>query len=399
MSEVARALLAKLFDRWQRASPLGKVVRSISVDGRDGTAYFATSGDERIAVHAVLENAAARGAIDIEMGRFAASHELKRIKLKDGQLLADFLGRRPVYEVAEEIEQKVRPALDAHGEEWLISSFERGIQAWQRGDSAFRLSLPGDTYEIQQLFAALVAVRKQQHVGLDLRTFCARFLGDSKALERLRQSFADVWSCQDEATPLSPDDLFAVLGLEKLPWPALLRGPLALSAPARTDFSDVRPFFGLPGPVLANVALTEKPPYILTIENMTSFVRYCQEVKDDGLVIYTNGFPTPSIQLLISRLSDSLDSGSAIYHWGDSDVRGIEILGLIQELCSSREVNAHMMDREPWRASGLLTASEEAVLQKLIARGGAAQQLSAKVLSFGLPSNFEQEHFDPRSPV
>jgi hypothetical protein len=407
LTSVAHDLLNKLFERWQRAHVAGGKVLPLVIDrgsgagGRDGAAYFATDGDERAALHAVLENAAAVGAIRVEMGKFAASHEIKRIHLVSGEVLGKFLDRRLARELADELVLAVRPILAETPEPWVGNAFQAAITKWRAGQSAFGLRLPGDRDNIVKLFTAIRAVLQRKHDGLDLRTFSAKYVGDSKFMERHGPAFTEAWGSRQDETFLRPEDLYERLGLQKAPWPVMIKGPLILQEPdgiAELALDWVAPFVGIPGHLLATSRLSTEPEYVLTIENLASFVRHCREIKDQGLVIFTNGFPAPIIQSFIGRLDVQLSASVPFLHWGDTDVRGIEILYLVEHLCPSRVVGFHLMDRTFSTMTRALTESEKETMLRIVDKRGASSVLAQKLVEGGIPSDFEQEVVDPRSP-
>ena len=375
--------------------------RGIGAGGRDGATYFATNGDERAALHAVLENAAATGAIRIEMGKFAASHEIKRIHLVSGELLGKFLERRPARELANELAIVIRPILDQTPEAWVSEAFAAANVKWRAGQSAFGLRLPADKGHVVKLFTAIKAVLQKQHDGLDLRTFSAKYLDDSKFMERYGSAFAEAWRYRKGETFLRSDDLYERLGLQKAPWPVMIKGPLVLqdtNSGAEVSLDWVAPFTGVPGHLLAIAKLSIEPEYVMTIENLASFVRHCREIKDRGLVIFTNGFPAPTIQSFVGRLDLELSKSVPFAHWGDTDVRGVEILYLVEQLCPGRTVGFHLMNRTSGIVKRALSDAERETMRRIVSRRGTAALLAQKLIEQGIPNDFEQENIDPSSP-
>ena len=164
-----------------------------------------------------------------------------------------------------------------------------------------------------------------------MRTFSARHLSDSKAFERLKSIFCGVWAKYNGLDEWDADELLQALGLEKKPHPVLLRGPLLLQQKERiSDLSCFQPYIGMPRELLGSVVPKHSPAYVLTIENLTSFFRHAREIQDDGLILFTNGFPNPDIQKFLSRLDSDLPQSTPFYHWGDTDVDGLRILNFIR---------------------------------------------------------------------
>ncbi len=392
----AEQLLTKLLGRWERRTEAGASrCVALSISGRDGADYFTTNGERREQLHATLRNAAQAGAVDLEWGRFEAAHELKRVVLKDGSALAAFLGRALAATAVNDLDERIELLLANAVHPWIADAYCQARTRWLRGLPALHLSAQDDSDDILRLVTALKAVSEGVHVGMDMRTFSARVLGDSKAMERLQTAFAQVWNEYHEQEPLDPVDLLATLGIEKAPQPVLLRGRLITGT---TDVSALRPFVGLPGEALKTVQLKASPPYVLVVENLTSFQRHCREIDDKGLVIFSSGFPNPSVQSLLRLLSIKVPSSTPFFHWGDTDVRGVEIFHFIDSLCPSREARAHLMDRQPWLAERPVTSHELKVLNRIVDDGVPASALARRLIDDGVPRDFEQENFDPAPP-
>ncbi|KVW96919.1 Wadjet anti-phage system protein JetD domain-containing protein [Thiobacillus denitrificans] len=396
MTDPALGLLNTLFERWQRSDNSSKTL-SLSLAGRDSGGYRATSGNCRESFHAVMANAAACGAVTLEWGRFEAEHELRRVLLVDGHKLAGFLGRTPARTQVVALAPRITLLLE-HAPPWLQTCWDNAATRWQRGDAALRLRLPQHAADIERLFKALLAVNHNQQENLDLRSFSVQVTDDSKAMERLKASFAEAWCKAHDCESRDVDDLYHSLGLIKTPQPVLLRGAVSLRGEQTLlDLSEVRPWIGLPGETLANLVLPERPGYVLSIENWTSFARHCREVPDTGFILYTGGFPNPSIQSVFKRLGQELSQATPFYHWGDTDVRGLEIFALVTRL-SGREVRPHQMGHGQWTQGRLLIPSEIRTVESLRWVPGIAD-LANRLITSGVPQDFEQESRSPQTPV
>jgi hypothetical protein len=67
--------------------------------------------------------------------------------------------------------------------------------------------------------------------------------------------------------------------------------------------------------------------YIITIENPTSFWRYCTEIGGCYLALLTDGFPARDVLSSMVHLVKAARSltDAPIYHWGDIDAGGVRI--------------------------------------------------------------------------
>lgn len=399
-NDIAEILLGKLFDRWQ--SSLGQSARAITlcISGRDGKLYFETKGDVRRLLHATLENAEKAGAIELQKGKHAASHELDRILLIDGEKLAEFLGKQPAVLCVAKLENDLHLLLKDCAHEWITEAFQNACDGWRRGKTFRGLALPQDHARACQLFQALQAIAEGKHKGLDMRTFSARHLSDSKAFERLKSIFCGVWAKYNGLEEWDTDELLQTLGLEKEPHPVLLRGPLLLQQNGSiSDLSCFQPYIGMPRELLGGVVPKHEPSYVLTVENLTSFFRHAREIQDDGLILFTNGFPNPDVQKLLSRLDSDLPQSTPFYHWGDTDVDGLRILNFISTLTPTHRISPHLMERAPWNTARRLNDFEKKKIGVLSVRNEPVSQLIEMLIASGIPISFEQENIDPASPL
>lgn len=396
---IAEILLGKLFDRWQGA--LGQPARSIAlcISGREGKLYFETKGEARRQLHATLENAEKAGAIELRRGKHAASHELDRIRLIDGEKLAAFLDKQPAPVYVAKLENDLNLLLKSCAHNWIAEAFRNACDGWRRGKAFRGLVLPQDHVRAYQLFQALLSIADGKHKGLDMRTFSARHLSDSKAFEKLKSSFCGVWAKYNGLEEWDTDELLQTLGLEKEPHPVLLRGPLLLQQKDLTsDLSCFQPYIGIPRELLDSVAPKYVPAYVLTIENLTSFFRHAREIQDDGLILFTNGFPNPDVQKLLSRLDSDLPQSTPFFHWGDTDVDGLRILHSIGTLTPNHKISPHLMSRDTWQPARLLNDQEKGKANQLRSNVSISKLLE-QLLIEGLPKDFEQENIDPASPL
>lgn len=399
-NDIAEILLGKLFDRWQGA--LGQSGRAITlcISGRDSKHYYETKGEARRLLHATLENAEKFGAIGLQWGKHAASHELDRILLIDGEKLAVFLGKQPAHLCVAKLEKDMHSLLKDCAHEWITEAFQNACDGWRRGKAFRGLTLPQDHVRACQLFQALLSIAEGRHKGLDMRTFSARHLSDSKAFERLKSIFCSVWAKYNGLDEWDTDELLQTLGLEKEPHPVMLRGPLLLQQKDVTsDLSCFHPYIGMPRELLGGVVIKHAPAYVLTIENLTSFFRHAREIQDDGLILFTNGFPNPDVQKLLSRLDSNLPQSTPFYHWGDTDVDGLRILDFIRTLTPIHRISPHLMERDPWIVARQLSDLERKKIEMLNVRIRQIPQLIEMLIVNGIPIDFEQENIDPVSPL
>jgi len=398
MHEAARGLLAKLLAAAERRAEAGASI-TLPLTATRAPEYVARNTvEEREAIHAVLANAADAGAITLEWGRFEETRDLKRLRLLDADRLAAFLGEERLAARLARVREVVRPVLET-ASPWLQGVFEDAAESWQRGGRASGLAVD-DLAEVVTLYRALDAVDRGKHQRLDLRTFSARCLGDSKAMERLQSRIAAVLRSQLGLTDLNDAEVYAELGLEKYPQPVFLKGPVALSyGGKRLDLVGIGPYLALSPDGIDAVAAVGRPDYVLVIENLTSYQRHVREIDDRGVVLYSAGFPSPAFRALLGRLDEDLDAAVPFFHWGDVDLGGLRIFARLAAILTRHVLQPHLMQPAVPEHTGVrsFSASEIRHLQRMAARGGVAGDLARDWLTVGSGAR-EQEMLEPRNP-
>lgn len=397
MSGPGKELLLKLFRKWE-ADPDDCTPVTVPITRSSALPYFQAEGiDEKELLHAYLKSAEREGCIELKWGRLNTAHLLERITLSDGPNLAGFLGVPVARVEAEKARQQLLSSLSGDNQ-WIASVLEEMVQLWRVGKSAHGLAV-SELREARELLRALEAVCAGKQEGLDLRSFSARYVGDSKAMERMQSRFARIWQREFPAEELDADQLFQSLGLIKFPLPLLFKGPVTVvNRGAAFDCSTARPYLGFPPQGVDDCTFASLPSYVLFIENLASFNRHAAEVEDDGLVIYTAGFPSSKTVRLFQLLDEKLPESVQFFHWGDLDLGGVRIMARIQQQLR-RPLHPHLMTRELLEQHG--ECSDRISTTKLLALASRHHDLKPLIdliLSFDPPRWLEQENIDPRAP-
>ncbi len=393
------ALLAKLLATAERRAEGSRVSITLPLTPNRAPEYVEGSAlAEREAIHAVLANAAAAGAVTLEWGRFEEARDLKRLRLLDADRLAAFLGEERVGVRLARVREMVRPVLES-ASPWLRSVFEEAMARWQRGGRAHGLTVD-DGAEITTLYQAVDAVDRGKHHGLDLRTFSARCLGDSKAMERLQSRIAAVLRSHLKLPDLNDAEVYAEIGLEKYPQPLFLKGPLELTyGGKRLELEGVGPYLAVSPDGITEIASAGSPDYVLVIENLTSYQRHVRELDDRGIVLYSGGFPGPTFRALLGRLDEHLDAGLPFFHWGDVDLGGLRIFARLADTLRRHALRPHLMQPAVSDLPSVRSFSRSEIghLERMAALEGAAGDLAREWLALGSGAR-EQEALEPRSP-
>jgi Wadjet protein JetD, C-terminal len=140
------------------------------------------------------------------------------------------------------------------------------------------------------------------------------------------------------------DDVLATFGIARFRQPLLLRA--ALDFGGGTELR-VLPYLGIPEELAVSIVAARRAPYLLIIENLTTFNRYVREVQDDGFVLYGGGYPTGACRVAAARLAAAAD---AAFHWGDIDSGGVRIFRVLEAVVEG--LRPHLMTPEIARQRG-----------------------------------------------
>lgn len=321
-------LLGGLLDRHERAA-----------GGRRITAIPATAfgtPDERTALVGVLRAAESVGAVTLEWDR-DAPHLIGRVVLKDADRLYRHLDRPP----ADVVLTSALAALDGVTPATMpaLSLKARLASAWIAGGEVLGVGCDQAEQGVG-LVRAVDAAFAPSDVRLPLRTRSARFLGDSKMLERnMRRllAFARLEGLVDPS--LRRDDALRALDLEKYPQPVLIAGPLIVRGAAIGSWA----YAGMAAEEAEEVLVDGRLGAVVTVENLESFNRHARERRRrDEAVVYTGGFPGRGVVAALRRLVRE-GSVSVVHHWGDIDAGGVAI-GRYLEQALPVPIRPHLMD-------------------------------------------------------
>ncbi|WP_321530946.1 Wadjet anti-phage system protein JetD domain-containing protein [uncultured Desulfuromonas sp.] len=344
----ALELLKELLTMWEE-SPDGTRKKVLHITKKKAPAYYRTvDPDLKNELHEGLNSAAKTGAVLLTWGKFTERHLLKKITLENPRTLADHLG----VTLAVDRVDGYRHALTAGIPSdflWGTEIVEEILKKWRTASSYNRID-PGNVDAALNLIRALWHIEAGNHQGLDLRTFSAKFLGNSKTMESISGLFSKVWQ-QHYGGDLSPTELYESMGLCKFPQPVFIKGPLKMEvAGGHIDCSQIRSYVGFAPDSVTQISANTTPDYILTIENLASYNRHCREIVDNGVVLFSSGFPSPGFCQMLTLLGRSVEAEVPFYHWSDIDLGGLRIFrriaGVLHDELGGKELHPHLMTAE-----------------------------------------------------
>lgn len=393
--EPGQRLLFKLFQSWEQ-NPDSTRRKSLPINKGRASVYFETKNPEdKDNLHACLVNAEKEGCVELVWGKYHDSHLLKKIWLVNGERLGKFLNLTLASDLVTEARREIQQVLPTPDES-IERLFDRVLAKWKKNQSVYRIS-PGDTDSLILLAKAFIAVRNNEQAGLDMRTFSAKSLGDSKALERIRDRFAAVWN-EEFSTGFGAQELYEYLGLLKFPAAIFIKGPVKVRVGnCWLPVDQVSPFLGIVPDSIKEISSTIKPDYILTIENLASFNRHCREVEDNGIVLYTAGFLGPQTSRIVKLLDEQYDETVPFFHWGDIDIGGLNISAHIHSLVK-KKISLHLMTEDLLLKYGK-TPERQLRKRPSVTIDSYPDLLCLTRIILEVGKVLEQENIDPISPI
>ena len=156
-------------------------------------------------------------------------------------------------------------------------------------------------------------------------------------------------------------------------------------------------FIGLPWAAAQQATLMKPVDYIITIENPTSFWRYCTEIGGSYLALLSDGFPARDVLSSMTHLVKAARNitDAPIYHWGDIDAGGVRIAAHLEDAFGI-PLLLHQMQPTLALEMGTSLQSRQG-LQRLATRPGDVGDL-ARWLCTDEAKALEQEELDPTAP-
>lgn len=332
-----------------------------------------------------------KGVVELTWDKFYHGHDLLKVVTRDPAGLAAYL-KEPYYpDLAEE---KLAPIREQFTDSWHVGIIGKVEAAWIQGKRAYNISVD-ESDKLIDVFKSVDAIKAHNtDATLDWRQFGARVLGDSKRLHSISGPLARVLSELYGIKGLENDDVLRLFSIEKMAHPVLVSGPVRFSKESASLSADIPPYIGVPSELLPSFQVHQTPAYVLTIENLSSYLEYTRKIHDGGVVLLTGGYPTGAFQAFYQQLVAQLD-GVPLYHWGDVDPDGLQILLILDRLTDERTVKPHLMMPAD---DGVLLG--KAQMQKLKAIETDHPEVSAVIAAlidtgYGF---YEQECLEARSP-
>lgn len=287
--------------------------------------YWKANFDERMRGHGQIREAVRRGAIQVQWGdQGGEDRPLEWVRVLDVEALAQLLGVTTNVSQLQAAQEGLAPWLETyprinellHAWAELRRVRALGPDSWRSWRDALRI------------LDALAAKPGEDQV---IRVLSGHLFSDTKRIEALLPQL-DVLSADGlSSRPRDKWEVLRMLGLVKQPLPLMVAGTGTILMAEGPDCTIVQPYVGLAPRSVIGLAAT--PVWVLTIENLTTFHLAAEALKgrEDGLVVFTGGMPSPAWVAGFRRLTGKLPSVTMFYHWGDIDVGGFRIAARLQQ--------------------------------------------------------------------
>jgi hypothetical protein len=346
---------------------------------------------EKTACNASLRLAERDGAISIAWDSRAGSFErVERIRLLDGDILANVLQVIPRWDAASAAAIAFAPHLQTHPV--LLSVLE----TWRKG-APIRSTRPGAEATRSWLDAIRVvdACRQAAHDGrtdTPIKRLSVALFSDSKRITALAPLIDVLTQGATTGMPRDEEEIFQEMGLMKFP-PTLLmaanpsKGNRVIVQLVDAAVGVVAPYLGFPPQAIVALDLPREPMTLLTVENLTTFHETAEFLQTAAhaagsiLLMYTGGMPSPSWRRIYRMALFALPDGSSVWHWGDVDAGGFRIANKLAEECGQceRDLRLHLMDLVPAISRKSLSDAEITAIAAICARRNwAAEERSVR---------------------
>lgn len=343
MEDLAKELLGKLL-RSAEKSRAGVRSRAPALTKQHLAPYLATrSLTQKEAFDAVMLSVRAEGCISVtwdsgENTPRSPEEMIQRVDLVDAERLAQVLGRPMHAEILKQAELELATYVES------FPVLQEVFRRWKELRQA-RGYGPDEASSWKEAIRVIEWAQSNQTSDggiLPIREASARIFKDSKRIEKLAPLIDVLLSGDLSASARTPDEILKEIGLFREEQPMRLAGSVLLERSRVSAILD-EPYVALPaGTIIGVVGVLG---CVITIENLTTFHSEARRrCKENVLLIYTGGMPSPLWRQVYLRVLASLAPTIDLYHWGDVDEGGFRIAALIAHDAASvgRQV-------QPWR--------------------------------------------------
>ncbi len=391
MSQYAKQVLKALLDK-AVSQPNRKrdvLFNRDNFTSKESDPYPFKRAQDKDDFHASLALAESKNCILLEWEKYYEGTNLQGIRLLDEKKLADFLNEPYVPELVDQAIKKVEFPQSNH---WLYKEVHYIINAWCSGKTKYNVSYK-QPERLNKAIKAILILEESSEL-MNYRQFGARYFGDSKIIDKnMKSVIGKILKTHYKHNDLNYEDILAEFNLVKMRHPFAVSGPILFEDEEISVNASIRPYIAIPDILFDSAKLTKEPDYLLTIENWSSYFEYTEKILDNAIILFTGGYPSRRLQEFYSYLINN--TSCDLYHWGDSDPHGFQILKVFQSLADDKKVMPHSMK---YNKGGLFNKAQIQHLERLLPVNPNVDEILSTYIQTGV-GLVEQEYQPAVSPM
>ena len=331
MVQYDRKVINQLLDTYENSLlSTGENKRTIQIEFRftktSIPAYFDESSSEYENIHISMKELERKKLIRIIWKDNKQDYLIHKVRLMTDHLeeAYQYVGRRPKRGLEEENVALLQKYLDEEAP--VTVAFVNYLLGRLRNHQSVKEYIDlEDRKETERFLRACVLV-EQNREPCYLREFSIIHFQDSKYFEQIESRIAKVFRhFSEEYGEMDSFDLLAEYGIYRTPNYVYFKGNAVISiGEATVDLSLLKQGIGISGEDFPRIRFSDlsRVKKVITIENLTSFFRYCEE---DSLMIYLGGYHNRIRRTLLNMIYETIPYAN-YYHFGDMDAGGFSIL-------------------------------------------------------------------------
>lgn len=331
MVQYDRKVINQLLDTYENSLlSTGENKRTIQIEFRftktSIPAYFDESSSEYENIHISMKELERKKLIRIIWKDNKQDYLIHKVRLMTDHLeeAYQYVGRRPKRGLEEENVALLQKYLDEEAPV-TVAFVNYLLGRLQNHRSVKEYIDLEDRKETERFLRACVLVEQNREPRY-LREFSITHFQDSKYFEQIESRIAKVFRhFSEEYGEMDSIDLLAEYGIYRTPNYVYFKGNAVISiGEATVDLSLLKQGIGISGEDFPRIRFSDlsRVKKVITIENLTSFFRYCEE---DSLMIYLGGYHNRIRRTLLNMIYETIPYAN-YYHFGDMDAGGFSIL-------------------------------------------------------------------------
>ena len=394
MVQYDRKVINQLLDTYENSLlSTGENKRTIQIEFRftktSIPAYFDESSSEYENIHISMKELERKKLIRIIWKDNKQDYLIHKVRLMTDHLeeAYQYVGRRPKRGLEEENVALLQKYLDEEAPV-TVAFVNHLLGRLQNHQSVKEYIDLEDRKETERFLRACVLV-EQNRKPCYMREFSIMHFQDSKYFEQIERRIAKVFRhFSEEYVEMDSLELLAEYGIYRTPNYVYFKGNAVISiGEATVDLSLLKQGIGISGEDFPRIRFSDlsRVKKVITIENLTSFFRYCEE---DSLMIYLGGYHNRIRRALLKMIYETIPDVQ-YYHFGDMDAGGFSILMDLRKKTGIPFMSYHMdLDtlKEYRQYAKRLNESDRNRLEKI----GKEKEFS-EVIEFMLEENIKLE--------